>query len=290
MNAIQEYFSDFIKLLGTIQLADVVDILLVAFVVFQLIKLVRTSRTGRILKAVGALLLTFWLTEIAELHVMNFLLSAVLELGLISLVVLFQPELRRIVERLGSTSLKELLSLREKSGDVDLVISHVVNACEAMSRERVGALIVFERSMPLDEYFKTGTVVDARVSTELIRNIFFTNAALHDGAMVIKENRLAAAGCVLPLTEDRTLSSDLGTRHRAGIGISEVSDAVVVIVSEETGTISVAAGGMLKRHLTAQTLEKLLLQELTIGKEKTGRQGTRQNGTKGRRKEEQHEK
>ena len=262
MNVLQEYFSNFIKLLNTIQLADVLDILLVTFLVYQLIKLVRTSRTGRILKAVGVLLVVFWLTQLAELHVLNFLLSAVLELGLISLVVLFQPELRRTVERLGSTSVKELLSPREKSREMDLVISRVVSACETMSRERVGALIVFERSVHLDEYFKTGTIVDARVSSELIRNIFFTNAALHDGAMVIKAGRLAAAGCVLPLTENRTLSSDLGTRHRAGIGVSEVTDAVVVIVSEETGAISVATGGMLKRHLAPQTLEKLLINEL----------------------------
>ena len=137
-----------------------------------------------------------------------------------------------------------------------------VNACEILSRDRTGALIVFERSFQLGEYFKTGTEVDAKVTAQLLRSIFFPTAALHDGAVIIREGRLAAAGCVLPLTENAHLSKDLGTRHRAGIGMSEVSDALVVIVSEETGTISVAVGGMLKRHLAPQMLERLLKNEL----------------------------
>jgi diadenylate cyclase len=135
-------------------------------------------------------------------------------------------------------------------------------ACEVMSRERVGALIVFARDNRLDEYFKTGTLIDGQVSEQLIRNVFFPKAALHDGAMIIRDGRVAAAGCVLPLSDSNRLSADLGTRHRAGVGMSEVSDAVVVIVSEETGTISVAVGGMLKRHLASQTLERLLTNEL----------------------------
>ena len=139
------------------------------------------------------------------------------------------------------------------------------------ANERTGVLIVFERSIPLLEYQKSGTVVDACVSSELLRNLFFTKASLHDGAVIIRNDRIAAAGCVLPLTENHNISSDLGTRHRAGIGISEVSDAVVVIVSEETGTISVAISGMLKRHLAPQTLEKLLLNELAPQREEKTR-------------------
>ena len=142
------------------------------------------------------------------------------------------------------------------------VIAQVVIACETMSRQKVGALIVFERETSLSEYFKTGTILNAQVSSELIRNIFFPKASLHDGAMVIQGDRIAAAGCVLPLSENTHLSSDLGTRHRAGVGMSEVSDAIVVIVSEESGAISVAQGGMLKRHLAPQMLEKLLRNEL----------------------------
>jgi diadenylate cyclase len=142
------------------------------------------------------------------------------------------------------------------------VISQTVLACENMSRERVGALIVFGRSMQVEEYSNTGTLIDAQVSEQLIRNIFFPKAALHDGAMIIRDGRIAAAGCVMPLSDSHRLSADLGTRHRAGVGTSEASDAVVVIVSEETGTISVAVGGMLKRHLAPQTLERLLRKEL----------------------------
>ena len=145
---------------------------------------------------------------------------------------------------------------------MDTVISQTVQACEAMSREKIGALIVFARQQRLDEFFKTGTLIDGRASEQLIRNIFFPKAALHDGAMIIRDGLVAAAGCVLPLSESSRLSADLGTRHRAGVGMSEATDAVVVIVSEETGTISVAVGGMLKRHLAPQTLEKLLRNEL----------------------------
>ena len=145
---------------------------------------------------------------------------------------------------------------------MDAVISQTVMACEIMSREKVGALIVFAREQRLEEYFKTGTLIDAKVTDQLLRNLFFKNSPLHDGAVIIRHGRVAAAGCVLPLSENTHLSSDLGTRHRAGIGMSEASDAVVVIVSEETGTISVAIGGMLKRHLAPQTLEKLLTNEL----------------------------
>ena len=167
-----------------------------------------------------------------------------------------------MLEKLGSKSFREILSTKQEQRNIDHVISETVKACEIMSRERTGVLIVFERTTSLEEYQKTGTIVDAQVSSELLRNIFFTKASLHDGAVIIRNERIAAAGCVLPLTENRNISSDLGTRHRAGIGMSEVSDAVVVIVSEETGTISVAVSGMLKRHLAPQTLEKLLLNEL----------------------------
>ena len=147
------------------------------------------------------------------------------------------------------------------------MISQCVSACETMSKEKTGALIVFENKDSLIDHLKSGTKVDAHVSSELLRNLFFNKAALHDGAVIVRNDRIAAAGCVLPLTQNRQISSDLGTRHRAGIGISEVSDAVVVIVSEETGTISFAVGGMLKRHLAPQTLEKLLLQELAPPRE-----------------------
>ena len=167
-----------------------------------------------------------------------------------------------MLDHLGNMKLIKFLGAEKPVSEMAPVITQTVMACEVMSRERVGALIVFARENHLDEYYKTGTLIDAQVSEQLIRNVFFPKAALHDGAMIIRNGRVAVAGCVLPLSESDRLSADLGTRHRAGVGISEVSDAVVVIVSEETGTISVAVGGMLKRHLAPQTLERLLRNEL----------------------------
>ena len=168
-----------------------------------------------------------------------------------------------MLDHLGSTvRLRSFFGSGKPAAELDNIVSQTVAACEVMSRERVGALIVFSRDVRLDEYFKTGSRIDGIVSAQLIRNIFFPKAALHDGAMIIQDGKIAAAGCVLPLSDSSHLSADLGTRHRAGVGMSEASDAVVVIVSEETGTISVAVDGMLKRHLAPQTLERLLYNEL----------------------------
>lgn len=233
-------FNGFLTSLSTIKFIDIVDILVVAFLFYKLITMIRSTRASRIAKGIVLLLLVTWLTSLAHMNSLYFILSKILELGFIALVIMFQPELRRFLERVGSKSIKELLGTKEELRTVDLAIAAVVTACESMSKTRTGALIVFERKMLLDEFFKTGTVLDAAVSDELLRNIFFPKAALHDGAVIIREARVAAAGCVLPLSENTHLSSDLGTRHRAGIGMSESSDAVVVIVSEETGTISVA--------------------------------------------------
>lgn len=167
-----------------------------------------------------------------------------------------------MLDHLGNVKLRNFFSTSKPMQEMDAVIAQAVMACEIMSREKIGALIVFAREQRLEEYFKTGSQIDGQVSEQLIRNIFFPKASLHDGAMIIRDGRIAAAGCVLPLSDSVRLSADLGTRHRAGVGMSEASDAVVVIVSEETGTISVAVGGMLKRHLAPQTLEKLLHNEL----------------------------
>ena len=262
MEAIINFFKEFAALVPTIQVMDVVDILLVAFVIYKIILMLQTTSSARIAKSLVIILLLTAATSLLNMYLMNYLLDKILEIGLIALVIMFQPELRRMLEKLGSKSFREILSMKEEQRNIDRVISETVRACEIMSRERTGVLIVFERTTSLEDYQKTGTVIDARVSSELLRNIFFTKASLHDGAVIIRNERIAAAGCVLPLTENHNISSDLGTRHRAGIGMSEVSDAVVVIVSEETGTISVAISGMLKRHLAPQTLEKLLLNEL----------------------------
>lgn len=257
-----EYFQNFTQLLTRMRWSDYADILLVAYLIYRILPLLRSASTMRVLRVVAAVLVFSWLTSVLKLYTMSYLLNQILTVGLIALVVLFQPELRRMMDHLGSVNIKELVAPRRESQQIDPVIAQTVAACELMSREKVGALIVFARANRLDELFKTGTVIDAQVSELLIRNVFFPKAALHDGAMIIRDGRIAAAGCVLPLSESTWLSADLGTRHRAGVGASETTDAVVVIVSEETGTISVAVGGMLKRHLAAQTLERLLRKEL----------------------------
>ena len=263
MEAIFDFFKDFAAMLPTIKIMDIIDILVVAFMIYGIISMIQTTGAARIAKSIVIILVLTVVTQLLNMYLMNYLLDKILEIGLIALVIMFQPELRRMLEKLGGKSVREVLSMKkEEQRDIDRVIAQTVSACETMSKERTGVLIVFERDTSLIDYQKSGTVVDAQVSSELLRNIFFTKAALHDGAVIIRNERIAAAGCVLPLTQNRNISSDLGTRHRAGIGMSEVSDAVVVIVSEETGTISVAVGGMLKRHLAPQTLEKLLLNEL----------------------------
>ena len=262
MEAIFDFFKDFTAMLPTIKIMDIIDILVVACIIYAIITTIQTTGAARIAKSIVIILALTVVTQLLNMYLLNYLLDKILEIGLIALVIMFQPELRRMLEKLGGKSFRELISMKEEQREIDRVIAQIVSACEIMSKERTGVLIVFERTTSLMDYQKSGTVIDAQVSSELLRNIFFTKAALHDGAVIIRNERIAAAGCVLPLTQNRNISSDLGTRHRAAIGMSEVSDAVVVIVSEETGTISVAVSGMLKRHLAPQTLEKLLLNEL----------------------------
>ena len=258
-----ETIREILQTLTRMQWSDYLDIIVVAFLIYKLLPLIRTPSTMRIARAVVAVVVIAWLTEVMHLYTVSFILNQFLAVGLLAFVILFQPELRRMLDHLGNVRLRSFFGITEKPlQEMDAVIGQVVMACEVMSRERVGALIVFAREQRLEEYFKTGTQIDGQVSEQLLRNIFFPKASLHDGAMIIRDGRVAAAGCVLPLSDSNRLSADLGTRHRAGVGMSEASDAVVVIVSEETGTISVAVGGMLKRHLAPQTLEKLLHHEL----------------------------
>ena len=257
-----EYLQTLWSHVSSIGFRDILDIAIVAFLIYKIIPIFRSTGTARIAKVVLAVMVIAWLTGIGKLHTLNFVLSQFLSIGLLALVILFQPELRRMLDHLSGVKLKRLLGTHKPEQEMVPVITQTVAACEAMSKARIGALMVFARDSRLEEYFKTGTIIDGKVSEQLIRNIFFTNAALHDGAMIIRDGRIAAAGCVLPLSESSRLSLDLGTRHRAAVGMSEISDAVVVVVSEETGAISVAIDGMLKRHLAPQTLERLLRNEL----------------------------
>ena len=268
MRELRSMFQGAINAFMSIGVSDILDILIVAFIIFKLLNMIRSTSTARVAKAIIALLMLTWITDVLDFYVLHFILSNIFSLGFIAVVIMFQPELRRALERFGGNNLMEWVNGVSPKNEMAEAIHATVSACETMSKERIGVLLAFERRTSLEEYFKTGTHIDAVMTEQLLRNIFFPNTALHDGAVIVREGRIAVAGCVMPLSENTNLHSDLGTRHRAAVGTSEVSDAVVVIVSEETGTISVAVGGMLKRHLAPQTLERLLMNEL-MPKEET---------------------
>jgi len=269
LKVVMENLQSLLENFPVMHLSDVFDILIVGFLIYKLLPLFRSTGTARIGWLVLIVVAVTWLTELLELQMLNFILSQLISVGLIAIVVLFQPELRRMIDHVSNIKLKEFLSKEKENQEMLPVIDQTVRACEVMSREHVGALIVFARHNRLDEHFKTGTLIDGQVSEQLLRNVFFPKASLHDGAVIIRDGRVAAAGCVLPLSDSDRISADLGTRHRAALGMSEASDAVIVVVSEETGAISVAVGGVLKRHLAPQTLERLLRNELCPETEQT---------------------
>ena len=258
-----EYLASIGQQIVNMRPQDILDIIIVTVLIYKMLPLLRSSGAVRIVGVIAAVVVVAALTSILQLHTLNFIINQFLQVGLVAVVVLFQPELRRMLDHLGSVKIKQWLGTnKHRESEMVSVVNHTVRACENMSQERVGALIVFTRDSHLEEYYKSGTIIDAKISAPLIRNVFFPKAALHDGAMIVKDGRAMAAGCVLPLSETKRLHVDLGTCHRAAVGISEISDAVVVVVSEETGAISVAIGGMLKRHLDGKTLETLLINEL----------------------------
>lgn len=259
MVTISNAFRNAAHYLGSMGISDYIDILLVAYIIYRVIMFIRKTNSRNI--AIGVLLffLILWVSDIAKLTMINALMQKAMELGLIALLILFQPELRRMLERMGSKLTEGRFSTDTA---IESAISETVRACVDMSRTHTGALIVFERNVSLTHAMSTGTLINSDTTAELIKNIFFVKAPMHDGALIIRNCRIAAAGCVLPLTQNENLSKELGTRHRAGIGMSEQSDAVVVIVSEETGAISVAIDGMLKRHLNENSLNAVLRKEL----------------------------
>ncbi|MCI8802505.1 MAG: TIGR00159 family protein [Oscillibacter sp.] len=250
------------RYLLTIEVADVLDIAIMVFALYKVLTLVQTAKSASLLKGLFVFLGVLLLSYLFHLNGIYYLMSKMVEWGVLALIILFQPELRRILEEMGSRRILAFFAHTENASVLEQTIGQTVLACTEMSQSRTGALIVFEREILLDDMVRSGTVLDASVSSELLKNIFFVKAPMHDGAVIIRHGRVLGAGCMLPLSKNVNLSRDLGMRHRAGIGMSENSDAVVVIVSEETGSISVAAGGMLKRHLKAETLENLLRNEL----------------------------
>ena len=247
-----------------VRFTDILDVVIIAFLVYKLLDLVKSTRAENILKGVVMFLLALWLSEIFHLNGIAYILGNMVQVGILALIILFQPEIRQILEKLGSKNIRLLRAFTpaQQQTELERAIDQTVIACSEMSQTKTGVLIVFERHIQLDDMVRSGTTLDAAVSSELLKNIFFVKAPMHDGAVIIRHGRILGAGCMLPLSKNVNLSRDLGMRHRAGIGMSENSDAVVVIVSEETGSISVAIGGMLKRHLMPETLSKLLRNEL----------------------------
>lgn len=241
---------------------DVVDILVVAYIIYRVMKLLKDTSAARLAKGILILVLIMLFASFLRLTMISWLLRNALSVGVFAVVVIFQPELRRLLEQIGKGNLSRMLIPDTDPNVVESMIVATVSACADMSRTKTGALIVFERKERLSEIISTGTRVDAAPSAELIKNIFFKNSPLHDGAMIVRAGRVCAAGCVLPLSGNQGLSRDLGTRHRAAVGMSETADSVLVVVSEETGAISVAIGGMLKRHLSPEILQKMLESEL----------------------------
>ena len=243
-------------------ISDVVDIAIMAFLIYKVIMLMRRTNSGAVAK--GGLLLLFALgvSTFFHLNTVSYLLQQLMVWGVVALVVIFQPEIRRFLEQMGRTSLGKVFTPEEARNELDSAITQTVDAYMSLSKSKTGALMVFERKNMLDDAIKTGTALDCTVNAELLKNIFWNKAPLHDGAVIVRAGRIVGAGCMLPMSGNVNLSRELGMRHRAGIGASEHTDAVVAIVSEETGSISVAVGGMLKRHLAPETLERLLRNEL----------------------------
>lgn len=259
-----EGLYDIVNIIKGISFIDVIDIICVAVLLYYLFTFIRERRAGKLALGVLLLLVVQVISNAIDMYLLGFIMQNIFQIGVILIVVLFQPEIRSMLEKFGTTSIKGLKSIGEGKNNADMqtVISEVVSAACDLSDSRTGALIVFERNTKLGETVATGTVIDAYPAAFLIKNIFFNKAPMHDGAMIIRSNRVYAAGCVLPLSNNPDIIKDLGTRHRAGIGMSENGDAVVVIISEETGVISTAIDGNLVRGYNHDTLTALLSSQL----------------------------
>ena len=257
--------NGFLDIVRTIRVNDVIDMAIMAFIFYKVLYFLARTSTGRVLKGILFLVVVLLLARALDLYMVNYIFGKTFELGILALLVIFQPEVRSLLEKVGGIT--KYISTRSSPREVENAIGQVVLACRDLSATKTGALIVFERDNTLEEPVKTGTLIHADVKAELLKNIFYPNTPLHDGAVIIRGGRIEAASCMLPLTTQTHLSRELGMRHRAGIGMSENSDAVVVVVSEETGSISVAVEGILKRHLTEETFERILRNELLTDSE-----------------------
>lgn len=262
ITALESFFDYAIKFVRTIRFVDVFDVFIVAIMVYYFLTAIRGTKAVQLVKGIFIIVAIYMLSSILNLHTLNYILSAVVQVAMFGVIVIFQPELRNLLEKMGRVKVGAFLGgvfdFNTPTADMSKVIDNIAVAAAQMSEERTGALIVIERQTRLGEYMHTGTLMNADVSPELLKNIFCPNTPLHDGAVIIRDNKIITAGCVLPLSANTVLASELGTRHRAALGLSETSDAVVVVVSEETGKISFAMNGSLTRNLNRLTLKKAL--------------------------------
>lgn len=272
-NAITGFFKQLFMAFLDIRIVDIIDILIVAYVIYKAIGFLKETRAKVLIKGVVILLGIWLVAQWMDLISIKWLLNKFFNYAIIAVAIIFQPELRNALERVGHSSFSRFGSGQDAAGAEGAVrcIDEVCKACASMQEQKIGALIVFERSTPLGEIIATGTAIDAEISQELVGNIFYPKSPLHDGGMVIRGERMASAGCILPLTSNNELSKELGTRHRAAVGMSETSDAVVVVVSEETGVISVCIGGTITRGFNQMSLREKLYGELLTVEENSRR-------------------
>lgn len=246
------------SIVSSVGITDVLDIIIITFLIYKLLGFIRETRAEQLAKGLLLLVVATVLSKWMHLYTLHWLLSSLISAGLVAIVVLFQPELRRALEYLGRSRITNVFGEVDKE-EAKRIVGQFVEAVDAMSASRTGALIVIEREISLNDIVETGTVIDAQITAQMIGTIFYEGTPLHDGAVIVRGDKLYAAGCVLPLTQNKELNKELGTRHRAGIGITENSDALVIIVSEETGVISIAQNGRLTRFLDGKAIEKRLL-------------------------------
>lgn len=261
MDKIYEILSS-LNIEQDIGINNIIDILIVSVVIYKVLMLVKETRAEQLIKGIIILLIALKFSEWANLVVIHFLLKNTVTIGAVALLIVFQPELRKALEYLGRSKFLKQSFMEFMDEEVEDHIHELMDAITALSRTKTGALIVMEQEAPLLDIAQTGTRLDSRITAELVQNVFFPNSPLHDGAMIIRKGRIEAAGCILPLSDSHYISKELGTRHRAALGLVENTDALVLIVSEETGTISMAREGKLHRHLDGRTLEKLLRGDL----------------------------
>ncbi|MCL2079350.1 MAG: diadenylate cyclase CdaA [Oscillospiraceae bacterium] len=248
----------------SLRIWDIIDILIIAFLIYRVLSIMQKTSASSVIKGLLILLAAAWIANFFNMNILTYLLRQVMQLGILVIVVLFQPEIRKLFEKMGTANFGGIFRKRRRYDNIEAVIQNVAESCVAMAENKTGALIVFERKVGLNDYAVTGVGIDAKASSDLIQSVFIENAPMHDGALIIREDRILAAACMLPLSTNYNLSKELGMRHRAGVGLSERSDAVVVLVSEQTGTISVAIDGMLKRNLDNDTLARLLISEVLL--------------------------